>query len=242
MITIFSTLKPGHGYRQCNAVMSWVCLPRSRVLLIGKEALLAAYEFDVGIVMGVQRSEAGIPQIDSLFEIAQEQSQDNLFLYVNADIVLWEDIILAIEACAEKFPAFLMVGQRTDLKVSGPIDCGEHCLRQPVGGRLLSPCGCDYFGFTRGLWPEMLPYTVGRTAFDNWLIWSALEAGEPVIDVTEAVTVVHQTHAEDNSVRLCADAEANRALVPMVGKGHVGWVDQSTYMMYSDMQIEEREP
>jgi len=239
MTTIFGTLKPEYGYRQRNAVMSWAALPRSNVLLIGKEALSAAHEFSTAMAMGVRRSDAGVPQIDSLFEIAQERT-GNLFLYVNADIVLWEDIILAIEACAERFPAFLMVGQRTNLKVSGPINCEEYCLRQPVNGRLLSPCGCDYFGFTRGLWPEMLPYTVGRTTFDNWLIWSALKAGRPVVDVTEAVTVVHQTHAEDNSARLCPDAKRNQALVPIVGKGHVGWICHSTYVMNNAMQIKER--
>jgi hypothetical protein len=240
MITIFSTLKPGDDYRQRNAVKSWAPLPRSEVLLIGKEAQSVASEFGVALAVGVQRSALGMPLLNSLFEIAQAPSPCNLFLYVNADIVLWGDVVLALEACAKEFPAFLMVGQRTDLDVKGPIDCGEHCLRQPRNGRLLSPCGCDYFGFTRGLWPEILPYAIGRTAFDNWLIWSALEAGSPVVDVTKAVTVVHQRHPESSEARMNSDAKRNRGLVPLVGKGHVGWVDHSTYVMDSAMQIKER--
>lgn len=242
MIAIFSTLKPGNDYRQHNAVKSWVSLPRSQVLLIGKEAMPLASEFGAGNAE-VQRSALGMPLLDSLFGIAQGWGPDGLFLYVNADIILWKDVVLALEACAEKFPAFLMVGQRTDLDVKGPIDCGAHCLRQQDAqhGRLLSPCGCDYFGFTRGLWPEIPPYTIGRTTFDNWLIWSALEAGNPVVDVTKAVTVVHQKHAESSEARMNSDAKRNRDLVPEVGKGRVGWVSHSTYVMDSDMQIRKRE-
>jgi len=243
VITIFSTLKPGNDYRQHNAVRSWVSLPRSQVLLIGEEAESLANEFEVSLAVEVRRSDLGMPLLNSLFEIAQEWSPDNLFLYVNADIILWEDIVLAMEACAEKFPAFLMVGQRTDLDVPDPIDCEKHCLRQQDArqGRLLSPCGCDYFGFARGLWPEVLPYAIGRTTFDNWLIWSTLKAKKPVVDVTKAVTVVHQKHAESHEARMNADAKRNRELVPLVGKGRVGWVDHSTYTMGGDMQIMKRE-
>ncbi len=244
MITIFSTLKPGNDYQQHNAVKSWVSLPRSQVLLIGKEAVPLASEFGTGFVADVRRSSLGMPLLDSLFGIAQEWGgPDGLFLYVNADIVLWEDIILAMEACAEKFSAFLMVGQRTGLDVPGPIDCEKHCLRQQDAkqGRLLSPCGCDYFGFTRGLWPEIQPYAIGRTTFDNWLIWSTLKAKKPVVDITKAVTVVHQKHAESHEARMNADAKRNRELVPLVGKGRIGWVDHSTYTMDSDMQIMKRE-
>ena len=247
MITVFGTLKPKYDYRQHNAVKSWVSLPRCSVLLLGVESLPAANEFCTSCVDGVLRSELGIPQIDSLFGIAQGLTcPDDLLLYINADIIVWDDIVLALEACAAQFEKFLMVGRRTNLGLPGPIDCEKYRLRWRAAeairrGELAHPCGCDYFGFTHGLWPEIPPYAIGRTTFDNWLIWSAVEAGDPVIDVTEAVTVVHQNHVSPNLARLGPDAKINLELVPELGKGWLGWVSHSTYVMDSDMQIKERE-
>ena len=241
MITLFSTLKPEYDYRQHNAVKSWAVLPRCNVLLIGHEGQAAAEEFSVNVCCGVERSEQGVPQLDSLFGIAQAWSDDNLFLYVNADIILWDDIVKALEACAGQFEEFLMIGQRTDMGLPGPID-EKYNLRKRVAkrGSLMHPCGCDYFGFTRDLWEGIPPYAIGRTTFDNWLIWSVLEAKKPVIDITKAVTVVHQKHVCHNLARLGPDAKINRELVPEVGKGRVGWINHSTYVMDSDTRIEER--
>lgn len=242
MITVFGTLKPKYDYRQRNAVRSWAQLPRCRILLIGEESTPADYEFNTGLAKNVRRSDLGIPQLDSLFEVAQEWSPDDLFLYINADIIVWDSIVLAAEACAKKFSRFLMVGQRTNVGLPGSMGRDdERTLRRVARGELFHPCGCDYFGFTRGLWPEIPPYAIGHTTFDNWLIWSALEAGEPVIDVTKVVTVAHQKHVQPNLTRMGPDAQINRELVPEVGKGWIGWVSHSTYVMDFDMQIKERE-
>lgn len=242
MILLFSTLKPKYDYRQHNAVKSWVSLPRCDILLIGDEAQETATEFALPIVGGVRRTDLGMPQLDSLFEIAEAHCYGGLLLYVNADIILWEDIVLALEACAKQFPRFLMIGQRTDLCLPGLVDREKYHLRARAAerGELMHPCGCDYFGFTPGLWPKILPYAIGRTTWDNWLIWSVLQAGEPVIDVTDAVTVVHQKHRNLNLAELGPDAKTNRELVPKVGKGWVGWVSHSTYVMDDAMQIRER--
>lgn len=245
MITLFSTLKPKYDYRQHNALHSWASLPRTNILLVGHEAQEAAEELGLVMAVGVRRTELGMPQLDSLFEIAQAWSPDNLFLYINADIIVWDEIVLALETCAEQFEEFLMVGQRTNLGLPGPIDREKYRLRWRAAeairrGELAHPCGCDYFGFTRGLWPKIPPYAIGRTTFDNWLIWAALEEGKPVIDVTEAVTVVHQKHVQPNLARLGPDAKTNRELLPELGKGWAGWVTHSTYVMDIALQIKER--
>jgi len=247
MITLFSTLKPKYDHRQHNAVKSWVSLPRCWVLLIGEESRPAADEFATSLITSVQRTDLGMPQLDSLFETAQDWGgPGDLFLYVNADIILWDDIVFALEACARRFEEFLMVGQRTNLTLPGPIDREKYRLRWRAAeairrGELAHPCGCDYFGFTRDLWKEIPPYAIGRTTWDNWLIWSALEAGKPVIDVTEAVPVVPQRQVQPNLVRMGPDAKINRELVLELGKGWLGWVSHSTYVMDQEMQIRERE-
>jgi hypothetical protein len=56
------------------------------------------------------------------------------------------------------------------------------------------PSGIDYFVFRRGLWREIPPFAVGRTMWDNWLIYSARARRVPVVDATASVMAVHQNH------------------------------------------------
>jgi len=232
MITIFSTLKPDIGYRQRNAVTSWAALPRCEVLLIGDEARELAGEKGARWVGDVERTELGTPLLDSLFSVAQDNSPNHLFLYVNDDVILFDDIVWAAEECASQFGRFLMVGQRTELTVRGEIDFSDQDWQDRLGpSRLMHPCGCDYFVFTRGLWSSMLPLAIGRTTFDNWLIWSTLRAGLPVVNATQIVTAIHQTHAPNPVSRTGPEARRNQEIAGIVGKGYEGWVSHATHQM-----------
>ena len=43
--------------------------------------------------------------------------------------------------------------------------------------------------------PQRLPeFHLGRPAFDNWLVHTAVHSGQPVVDFTSAVTLLHQLH------------------------------------------------
>ena len=61
-------------------------------------------------------------------------------------------------------------------------------------GRPHPPSGVDYYLFTRELYGELPPFAIGRTAYDNWLIFKARSLGVPVIDATRMVTCIHQNH------------------------------------------------
>jgi hypothetical protein len=52
----------------------------------------------------------------------------------------------------------------------------------------------DYFVFARKYAEDLPPFAIGRTAWDNWLVWHALDLGIPVLDLSERVMVVHQNH------------------------------------------------
>jgi hypothetical protein len=203
-LTFFSIPKPFTGptdILQRNAIRSWTLLhPGSEILLFGDEegTEKVAREWGLRHVLEVAKNRFGTPLVSDVFEKAQSLARHERLVYVNADIVFLEGFNEALRELA--FSRYLMVGRRWDLDVSGLIDfessTWRHVLASDVRerGLLHGETGIDYFAFPLGLYGAIPPFAVGRTAWDNWLIYAALAARAAVIDATEAVTVVHQNH------------------------------------------------
>lgn len=204
MLTIFSTPKPfnGHiGVIQINAIQSWVLLrPQCEVILFGNEEGTdeVAARFGIRHIPEVECNEYGTPLISDMFRIAQDVASYPLMCYVNADIMLTSDFLRAITQVRKDL--FLIVGQRWDVDLKAEWDFNdpnwEERLRTYVAevGTLHSPWGLDYFVFSRGLYRDIPPFTVGRPAWDGWMTYRARSLGVPVVDATDVVTVIHQNH------------------------------------------------
>jgi hypothetical protein len=204
MLTIFTIQKPFRGQIaiiQRNAIQSWLRLrPVCEVILFGDDEGTAevAAEFGIRNIPDVERNEYGTPLLNSLFEVAQRTASHDLRVYVNADIILMSDFITAIQRMPKHF--FLMVGHRWDLDINEALDYNradwETHLRARLtdAGKLHGYGGIDYFVFRRGFWGDIPPFSIGRTAGDNWLIYRSRSLGAIVIDATETVTAVHQNH------------------------------------------------
>jgi hypothetical protein len=93
----------------------------------------------------------------------------------------------------------MMVGRRTDLDQTELIDFAspdwETKLRADVQARGVpySMNGSDYFVFPAGLLGDIPPFAIGRTAWDNWLMYRTRQRRAALVDAT-IVTAVHQTH------------------------------------------------
>jgi hypothetical protein len=204
MLTIFTVPKPfrGHiGNIQRNAIQSWLQLrPACEVILFGDDEGTAevAAEFGIRHIPAVARNEYGTPLVNSMFEVAQHSATHSLMAYVNADIILLSDFVTAVQLMPKH--SFLMVGHRWDLDINEPLDFNkanwELLLRTSVAenGKLHGHAGIDYFVFRRGFWRDIPPFAIGRTAWDNWLIYRTRSLGAPVIDATRTVTAIHQNH------------------------------------------------
>jgi hypothetical protein len=205
MITLFTTAKPFRGHSeviQRNAIGSWRLLhPECEIILFGDDegAAEIAREFGLCHIPDVARNEHGTPLLNVMFDAAQQIATHSVLCYVNADIILMSDLVAAVRRIP--FRRFLMVGQRWDVDLDQPWDFSqpewETRMRQQVSSRgsLHPPYGIDYFVFPRGFWGDMPPFAVGRTAWDNWLIYAARGQEAAVIDATRAVMAVHQNHA-----------------------------------------------
>jgi len=204
MLTIFSlpkAFKEHTAVIQVNAIQSWTKLkPQCEIILLGDDEGTSeiASRFGIRHFPNIERSEYGTPLVNSIFSTGQKLASNDTVCYVNADIILMSDFLPAIRQI--KKPAFLAIGQRWDIDIREELDFNnpgwEAQLRTHLSenGKLHERWGLDYFVFPRGLYQDIPPFAIGRTAWDNWLIYRARILKTPVIDATRAVTIVHQNH------------------------------------------------
>src|SRR5690242_1228043 len=104
MLSIFSVPKPFRSdiaVAQRNAIESWRRLhPDCEIILCGDEdgTEAAAEEFGAKYIADVPRNGYGTPLISAVFELAGGAASHPMLCYVNADIILLRDLILAIAA------------------------------------------------------------------------------------------------------------------------------------------------
>lgn len=208
MITFFSLPKPfkDHiGLIQSNAIQSWTKLPGCEVILLGDDAGVAeaARRYGARHIPGVAVNEFGTPLLDSAFSLARQAAKQRLLCFINCDIVLLPDFLIAANAIRHR--DFLMIGQRWDLDLTTPINFDHPNwpldLRAQVAAnaRLHQPMGSDFFMFPSTSRIGGLPaFAVGRPGWDNWMIFNARNKSLPVIDATSATTVIHQNHGYEH--------------------------------------------
>jgi hypothetical protein len=206
VLTVFAIPKPfaGHvGVIQRNAVRSWLALrPDCQVLLCGDEpgSAEAARELGVERLPDVDTNEFGTPLLSSVFESAELRAEHDLLCYANADIVFFDDLLDVVRAVASQHRRFLLAGGALDLDVTRDLAFDDVAVRDLEArareeGTLRGRLWIDFFVFPRGSIGRLPDFAVGRPSWDNWLIWRARSLRMPVVDVTGAATVIHQSHA-----------------------------------------------
>jgi hypothetical protein len=240
MLTIFGMPKAFEGHFeviQRNAIQSWTRLsPRCQILLFGNEKGTAevAAEFGVQHIPVVERNEYGTPLLNSVFDQAEREARQPTLCFVNSDIILMSDFLPAIQRVLAEQDRFLLIGRRRTLDVREPLlfeDGWESRLkvRAEAEGHLDNNTAIDYFVFRSGIWEKIPPFAIGRPAYDNWLVYKANHCqGVSVIDLTEAVTVVHQNHSRAHpagvdGLRQGPEGQRNLALAGGYTRGHTIW-------------------
>jgi hypothetical protein len=203
-VSLFTVPKPFSGLavtHQTNALHSWTRLgDRVEVILCGDEDGVADAARQIGArhLPDITRNEFGTPLISSAFEAASVASRGRLQCYVNTDIILMSDFLHTLELLS--LPRFVLCGRRWNVELAQPLNFDtpdwERDLRAHVQehGELHAPEAMDYFVFPRGLIRNMPSFAIGRTVWDNWLLFHARALGAPVIDATSVITIVHQNH------------------------------------------------
>jgi SAM-dependent methyltransferase len=224
-VSIFTTAKPFKGHAsiiQSNALRSWSLLsPRPDIILVGDEDGYGDATLQVGAVQveSLERNEFGTPLVSDVFNKGREHGSGEVLVFVNADIILPPRFAEAVAIVARRFSSFLLVGRRIDLDVTEEMEFGPDwyerlSARALATGTERGDLCIDYFVFNRDLFASIPPFAIGRTRYDNWLIWKAAEEGAPVIDCSPFVRVIHQNHDYGHlggSIKAWEGAEARRA-------------------------------
>lgn len=205
MITFFSVPKPfkwEYELIQRNAVLSWKnILSDSEVILFGNEEGVKKFaeEYNVKHIPEIFTNEYGTPLLNDVFEKAQKIGKYDILCYINCDIILTSDFKKAVEMVKNE-EKFLLVGKRWNIEINEEIDFKndnwENNLKKMVKekGELYSPMAIDYFVFKKGIFKEIPPFAVGRTVFDEWLLWDVWRRRGKIIDATPLVVAIHQNH------------------------------------------------
>ena len=205
MLTLFAVPKAFDGHDdiiQRNALKSWTLLrPECDIILIGDDpgTKEAAAEFGVRHIPDVACNEYGTPRVDSIYQAAAEAGKYDVLCHVNADIILMNDFMSAVEQVTAQYDSFLLMGQRWNVDIDQPLDYSngwEEKLRSLVAekGSLGARTGMDYLVFPRRFTQGIPPFVIGRTAYDQWFLYRARLQGETVVDATPFVLNIHQNH------------------------------------------------
>lgn len=204
-LTILSTAKPFTGLFatiQANAIRSWTLLrERPEVILFGRDAGTAEIcaELRLRHVPDVATNEHGTPLISDMFLRGQQLATAPVVCWANADVLFTDELLDAARLVANRPRPSYVVGRRTDIDQQEPLGFGPGWqdalrLRAAQDGERKPFNWIDYFMFSRGLFPDLPPFAVGRPGYDPWLVWRAADLGADVIDATELVPAIHQRH------------------------------------------------
>ena len=205
-MTIFSTPKPFNDPHiatiQYNAIQSWKELGDDvSIFLIGDEYGVKelAHELGVNYAQDVIRNSQGTPLLSSIFELGRNLNQSPILAYINADIIIFSDFIVAAVNTSKQMDEFLLVGQRWDLEVNQRIDFSknwqdalkDNCSKN---GKLHPRGGSDYFIYPRKCFSTIPDFAVGRAGWDNWMFYQARRNNWACIDCSKAIQIIHQNH------------------------------------------------
>jgi hypothetical protein len=205
MLTIFSIPKAfrGHiGIIQRNAITSWSRLtPHVEVILFGRDEGTAEMAQELGLryVPDVAVNEFGTPLLDDLFGKAEAAARHPHMCYVNADIILRNDFLLALQIVRREMPKSLAVSKRINVEICEPLNFSgdwESSVRRHLAesGAVGHYTAIDIFAYPRGMYPNVPAFAIGRMWWDHWLIKAVRDQNLPVIDLSLVAPLLHQNH------------------------------------------------
>ena len=203
MLTIFAIPKAFEGkfkLIQLNALRSWLQLNNKiEIILLGNEKGIDSVvkEYKLGHIPLIKKNNLNTPLLNDCFSKVRKKAHFNLLCYVNADIILLSDFLRTIKKI--KLPQFLLTGRRYCIEIAKEISFQKYWEKElkkdlKKRGYLDKPGALDYFVFTKRVNLDMLPFAVGRTAWDNWIVYKTRLLNIPVIDASKVIWAIHQKH------------------------------------------------
>ena len=235
MITIFTHVRPFENEFdaiQRTAIASWQTQGvDTQVVLFGDDLDSRLIAKGLGINwLPSKVTPMNYPSFAHLFIDIETHYPSDWYLEVSSDIVLSGlNIALPIlESWAHLFTRPLVIGQRIDVEV------GPHSRVIP---QYHPPSAVDYFLYKKGTLGDIPLFNIGRTVYDNWLVWAARDLWNmQVVNATEAITAYHlnHTHPEHGNKARMLDSAARQYNLDLArATGANAWlgVDNANYTL-----------
>jgi hypothetical protein len=154
---------------------------------------------DVQLVDDIETNSYGTPLVSDMFKQADVLATSDVVAFMSSDIIVTHRVMDAAHLAKAWSNRFLLVAQRHDVDVRGKLAFDEGweqtwAVDAVARGKLHTPGAIDLFMYPRCQYEHMPPFAIGRTAYDNWLLWNTVASGLPLIDATAFVTLIHQNH------------------------------------------------
>ena len=137
--------------------------------------------------------------MDAMFRLARKANPAELYCIVNADIILFPDLVESARKVHSLKQQFVLMGRRWDMDIRTPVDFSagwETRLQETLKEQatLHRPAGSDYFLFPASCYTQLPAFVIGRAGWDNWMIYHARKSSFAAIDATHDITIIHQNH------------------------------------------------
>jgi hypothetical protein len=202
MLTLFTIPKAFRGHFtiiQENAILSWKRLnSKIEIILCGNDPGVSKFvrKYHLKHISQIKHNRHGTPLLNDCFNQVFPKAKFDLLAFVNADIILLSDFLPTVKQIP--FQKFLLVGKRYNLDIKNKLTFKsgwEKKLKQKLKSKKqYRPGAIDYFVFNKKLRWNMPSFAVGRSAWDNWLVYRARQLNIPVIDASSQITAIHQNH------------------------------------------------
>lgn len=255
MLTFFTLPKGFIGpleHAQKNAIESWLQLtPKPEIILFGDETGTKSYAQAIQAKNSPQvaASPIGTPFINDMVTKANDTATTPYLGYINTDIILAPNFMTVVQAILKNYPTAVLVSQRWDIDTA-PLNLDLKTnknwysdLKKELSkkGILMPKSTIDVIIFPAGLYRNMPAFTIGHPGakYDNWMLCDAKKNNHPLIDITEATVVMHQTHPARAFHELPKEKQAEhmRSLRLAGGYGYCFDIADADFRVTSDLKI-----
>ena len=213
LLTLFTTFKNTKSRWQIhwNVLKNWASFwPKIRPILFIDDTDANLISFASGqnwtVVPVPAKSRHGTPQLKDMFFMSQKLVPGSVFYgYANGDLLFdvgLGDTLETVAKYLDQLRRSLVIGMRTNVNINGRkvVNLETVVRLAKHEGKLFRTDAEDYFLIAHNEFPwNVVPnLVIGRPAYDNFLVATAVKYAMSVVDATKTLVAVHQTGNDGN--------------------------------------------
>ncbi len=200
MISFFTCPKKNNNItdiHQKNSFLSIKNLKIPKELLVFDQFNQYHHEPGINIINEFESNEFETPYISNIFKKAIEESKYDYLIYFNSDIIFDDSLSNTINLIVtNQYDKFLAFGKRYDIDFNDNITENKlNLIKEKIQNlKMHNKFGIDYFIFNKKNFFDLKGFLIGRTCWDNWMIYECNKRSYKLVDLTGKVNCFHQNH------------------------------------------------